>query len=208
MIELEKSDINDVFPKLSETAVILGNGPSMPRFTGEFQDIMAKNSPVVFGVNRIFKDEYGDFRPVDYYLAIDKTCWRYDAAEIRGLNCSRYFMYQRYHQVAEIPRLVLFSLNTDPLHVAREHGENMGHGFTSVLPCLQLALMQGATRIHFFGIDCGPDKDGKSHVHCSIRRSDKKWKFLAKGFLNGLDALDRYGIQYTVHSDIFQRAMA
>lgn len=206
MSDLSEKPINEVFPKRSEVAIVLGNGPSLTGtekdFAADFEGIIVAKDPVVIGVNRIFKPDYNRFRPVHYYIALDRRCPQEYWAELRELRCLRYFIYERY-QIARIPRICTFGTNSDYQMVSRDRRIAPGHNFTSVSPATQLALMQGAKEIHFFGTDCAPDKDGKTHGHGNMRRKQKQWNNIVKGTLHTLERLREYGISYVVHSDIF-----
>lgn len=207
-MDLIKSRIEDVFPKRSRIAIILGNGPSLTdpsvNYALEFQKILAEKNPVVFGVNRIFKDDYTLYRPVHYYYAVDRTCWRQYDSEITKLKPLRCFIYHRYlNNVENIPRMVSFDLNSDPNYISNVRLDKLGHNYTSMAGATQLALMQGAEEIYFFGIDCAPDKDGKTHAHGNERRKEKQWKNITNGTINILKKLRSLDITYIVYSNIF-----
>lgn len=201
---LQKSVLDDVFPKKSKTAIVLGNGPSIVRFSNDFGRERDNNDAVIIGVNRIFVNTYLFFRPIHYYIAIDRTCWREDRNALKALKCERYFMYERFHQAANYPRMCFFDLNSDPWHVAKTRDHKPGHNFTSMAPATQLALMQGAERIVYFGIDCAPDSDGQTHAHGTMRRQAKQWANVRAGTANVLKRLREYGVEYTIYSDIYK----
>lgn len=204
---LETSPLSFVFPKQSRVAVVLGNGPSMvdsPEFPREFMMLLAQENPVVFGVNRIFRKEYQEYRPIHYYVAADRSLYQYQLQDIKALNPLRFFMYDRYARDANMSRLISFTTNTDYQVVSRSQDVPVGHNSTSPAIAVQLALMQGAQEIHFFGIDCRPSIDGKTHGHGNERRKEKQWRLITGGLLHVLEKLREYNVSYHVHSDLFE----
>lgn len=203
MYDLRESSIDEIFPKRSQTAIVLGNGPSLLRFSDKFHSIIERDDVIVFGVNRIFKEANKIYRPVHYYFAQDRTCYAQYWQKIREMKPVRAFIYKRYHQVARVPRLVTFDLNPNPYFFSTNKNENMGHHYTSPVGPTQLAVMQGANKIYFFGIDCTPDKDGKTHSHGHMRRNEKQWKNICGGIKAMLASLRKNSISYEIISDLF-----
>lgn len=200
---LQELSLSEIFPKVSEIAIVIGNGTSVKKYKDEFKSLK-KQAPIVFGVNRIFFPAYEDFFPIDYYLALDRTCWHNHSKDLQVLKCLRYFVYVRYNQVAQVNNLVQFELSKNPMDFSTDSKLSMGHNHTSIAPCVQLAVMQGAKTIHFFGVDCKPD-GGIIHAHDTIQnhRTEKVWQVMSKGVRNILENLRRLGISYQIHSDLF-----
>ncbi len=203
-MDLQTSDMKDIFLKRSRTAIVLGNGPSMCNFEAKFQEILARHNPIVVGVNRIFKEENKPYRPVHYYVAADRTLWQNHWQDLKDLRALRYFCYARFQQKALVDDVVTIEFNTDNKTVSRDQKIQMGHNHTSTALAAQMALIQGAEQIYFFGVDCAPDKDGKTHNHGNERRKKAQWDNITKGFLHVLEKLREYNIGYIVYSDIFQ----
>jgi len=186
-------------------ALVVGLGPSLERYKAEFEELRQANpDSKVFGVNRIFRAECSFVRPVDFYVAVDRTCWRYDHREIFGLKCERFFLPSRYETFVDGRNLVLFDLAKDPLHVATDPGDAPGHGHSSIVVAMQFAAMGGCREIHLFGVDCAPSC-GKSHIYGNIARKEKIWDLMRAGTKNCLRCMAEKNILCVVHSDIFPK---
>jgi len=204
---LHKSLIDNIFPLKSTVAVILGNGNSLisSLFNVDFHFLQKNRSPVIFGVNRIFHSVYSDFKPVHYYLALDRTCWHNHSNEIRGMKCLKYFILDKFVRAADISALVQFNLGSNQFSFSSDASNPIGHFNTSIAPCAQLAVMQGAKEIHFFGVDCKPAENGLVHPH-DIQvheRKEKTWNAMKIGITNLLVSLRKLEISYTIHSEYF-----
>lgn len=190
--------INKVFPRRKEIALVLGNGPSLPCYQKQIESLSP--NAILFGVNRIF---LFDVR-IDYFVALDKFVWKHDFDSIWNLHCKTYFSVKRYTTPSfYLDNLELLPRHKDPFHFATKWGDQVGHGYTSVFPCMQLAVMSGAKEIHVFGVDCKPNQDGKTHFYGSCNRRGRIWQNIRKGVDAGLENLKKLGIQYQVHSELY-----
>ena len=137
---IPKEDL--VFPRTSDAAVVLGNGPSIIRYMSDIEWKYSSGA-VTFGVNRIFMLNL--MVPINYYVAPDRDLWIQEIKAIHKLHCQRYFVPECFRKWADINRLMTFGYHDeDPFHFATKWGEGMGHGHTCVFIALQLAVMSGA----------------------------------------------------------------
>lgn len=206
MIEYGVANFDSVFPVRRESAIILGNGPSMRRFAAQFTSLYSATNPSVWGVNRVCLADYSAFRPVNYYIALDRACWKTYPGEISALGATCFCPARRWTAENLPDNYVVFDIAGEPFAFAREYSTEakIAHGFTSVYACMQLAVISGAKRIDLFGVDGGrPDADGMTHAHGAVQRGEKIWLNIMRGIVAGVKHLQAIGIDCNIHSDIF-----
>ena len=191
-----------IFPKKSDVAIIIGNGPSLRRYNVELYKLYKQTNPIVFGVNRVFLTSVKV--PIHYYVALDKTTWKRELQQIHRLKSLRYFTVEKYIDSAQVARLKTFRYSPDSwVHFASKWGDPMGHGRTSVFPCMQLACMAGVKQVHVFGVDMCRDNDGISHDGRNLDRDPRSWKWGKQAIIVGINELEKNGIECKIHSDLF-----
>lgn len=175
--------------------VILGNGPSLDGYR------TIKNA-TVWGINRIFLAPI----KVDNYLALDRHLWRFEGKRIEQLKATKYYLPERYKDLAEIAihqhKIKTFTYAEKPTDFLKDN--KIGHGYTSVFATIQLAILDGATEIQFFGVDFASETN-RSHFYGLVQRSPKFWTLGKKSFLIALNKLDELGIKFKVNSHLFNR---
>lgn len=179
----------DIFPVYEETAVILGNGSSLLKAGNIHQEF---GKVVVFGVNRVFFKEYSRFWPIHYYLALDRYCWQNHMEEIDHCRPLRKFAHIRY-SVFPIQDAAWFEIASEPMAFSRTPGP-IGHGHTSVYPCMQLAAMMGVKRVVLCGVDTDKES-GRTHLHGDTNRPQKNWDKILNGIDAGIEELQKIGIE-------------
>jgi len=107
----------EVFPKKSDVAFVIGNGPSLRRYSADLYRLYKQKSPIVFAVNRIFLTSIKI--PTHYYLALDKTMWARELDKIHRLKSLRYFVPKRYCDIAQVARKKVFSYANEWCYFAK-----------------------------------------------------------------------------------------
>ena len=208
MFYKKKSNIIDTenkeaFPIVSDTSIILGNGPTLNEHTEDIERIYYKENAIIFGVNRIYRGSF-DF-PIHYYCALDKHLWRFEHSNLHNLRCHRYFIQDRYLETGKknLHRIYSFSCASDPFSFANKISDGFGHGYNTVYVCMQLAAISGVKKIDIFGVDFSNDSSGKSHFYGNAHRTKRSWELGKKAIFEGIKKLNDLDINCAVHSELF-----
>lgn len=196
--QINETTLAETFPKVDRVAVIFGNGPSLLKTIGDAEKLIDSGA-VSFGVNRIFLAR----KSLDYYVALDPACWKYNFSEILSLSASGLFISDRYWPRIADHRVKCFSLAPDPFFFATSLECQIGHGHTSVYPCMQLAYIAGCREIHMFGVDFSTDGE-TTHFYGNARRCDRSWKLGKKSVSIGIRKMQSLGASVSVHSHLFE----
>lgn len=205
----------NVFETLkNRSTIILGNGPGINEFKTEIEEVRKKENPVIFGVNRVFKSD----TPVSIYLALDRNPWAMSLEDIWRLNAKIYFCPEKYKEVLEEDpyyyerkrdtRVLFFSLDPDPFNFSKSLSI-LGHGYTSIYPCLQISSFLCTSRIYLYGVDFNFDVLGRSHFWVqdkkdNMHRGPKSWSLGKKAVEIGLEKLKTLGIDVRLRSNYFK----
>lgn len=157
--------------------IVLGNSP---RINDNIDKIRSLNKEfTTFGVNRIFLLE--DVR-IDYFLALDRRLWEYNAKEILNLRCKNYYVPVKYSKFLDSNNKKEFSFSDNPFTFCNSETK-LSHGFTSVFPCFQIAFFLGFKKINVFGVDL-KNINGKSHFFEQFLKRSEKTRVLARKSIN------------------------
>lgn len=213
-VKVSGSSKEQWFPVTKLIAVILGNGPTLEDHVTEI--LAGQRDAITFGCNRIYTPVGGKVLPVDYYLAMDRYFWDADLKKVLGLKAMTYFVREKYYQIIINgpykfrANIVPFKLAQDPHTFSIDIEQPIGHGFTSVYPCLQLAYMAGAKEMHVYGVDFANSVDQKtgetkSHFWGNTNRSLTGWKAGKAMVKSGVAKLRELGVEVKIHSDLFNQ---
>ncbi|MFH0814324.1 MAG: 6-hydroxymethylpterin diphosphokinase MptE-like protein [Pseudomonadota bacterium] len=199
--------LDKAFPKRSETAIILGNGPTVLETLQDAVKLQKEKNAVVFGVNRVYMLPK-DVIPFHYFCAVDNSLWEQFSKEILGMKCLAYFIREKYY--APLYNLYArvnfqsFQVAQGPREFAQNIGDRIAHGFTSVYPCMQFAYIQGAKEVHLYGVDYKKREDGQTHFWGTTSRTAKGWAEGRKTILLGIEKLRALGCKVEIHSRLFE----
>ena len=126
-----------------ETAIVIGNGPSLKDIPVAFLEKYAS-----FGTNRIYLLD--DFLPT-YYVAVNPLVIEQSAGYIKDIECEAKFITAFYTQHLLTDAIPLYSsvipaFSRDPEKFTYE-------GYTVTYVCLQLAFFMGFKTVLLVGVD-------------------------------------------------------
>ena len=175
-----------------QTAVVVASGPSL---TLDDLNVVERHAPRPRVI--VVNESWRAFPAADVLYGADPEWWYHRAPRLDKFNGERWSQDTRWGNV-RMPGVSRMKL-THGLGVAERGGDTIYSGGNSAYQAMQLAIVWGARRIVFLGLDL-KEHDGKRHWHADhvqpLRNTaTETLKYFADCFARTAPALAIAGVQ-------------